>query len=136
MLKRFSISMDEELLARFDKFIRERRYVNRSEAVRDLIRRELVSDEWAQDKEVAGVVTMVYDHHQPQVQQRLTGIQHQYYTIITSTTHVHMDHHNCLEVVIAKGRASVVREMAEQMLAMRGVKSGKLTMASTGQDLL
>ena len=136
MLKRFSISMDEELLARFDKFIRERRYVNRSEAVRDLIRRELVSDEWAQDKEVAGVVTMVYDHPQPQVQQRLTGIQHQYYTIITSTTHVHMDHHNCLEVVIAKGRASVVREMAEQMLAMRGVKSGKLTMASTGQDLL
>ena len=136
MLKRFSISMDEELLARFDKFIRERRYVNRSEAVRDLIRRELVSDEWAQDKEVAGVITMVYDHHQPQVQQRLTGIQHQYYTIITSTTHVHMDHHNCLEVVIAKGRASVVREMAEQMLAMRGVKSGKLTMASTGQDLL
>ncbi len=135
MLKRFSISLDEQLLEQFDAFIRERGYVNRSEAVRDLIRKEFVNEQWEQDGEVAGVVTLVYNHHQSQLQETITTIQHDYYTLITSTTHVHMDHHNCLEVIIVKGKASRIRELAEKMIALRGVKNGHLTMTSTGHHL-
>ena len=123
MLRRFSVSLEEELLEQFDSYIRERGYVNRSEAVRDLIRKEFISEEWEQDGDVAGVVTLVYNHHQPQLQEKITEIQHDYYTLITSTTHVHMDHHNCLEVIIVKGKASRIREMAEKVIAMRGVKN-------------
>ena len=135
MLRRFSVSLEEELLEQFDSYIRERGYVNRSEAVRDLIRKEFISEEWEQDGDVAGVVTLVYNHHQPQLQEKITEIQHDYYTLITSTTHVHMDHHNCLEVIIVKGKASRIREMADKVIAMRGVKNGNLTMTSTGHHL-
>ena len=135
MLRRFSVSLEEELLEQFDSYIRERGYVNRSEAVRDLIRKEFISEEWEQDGDVAGVVTLVYNHHHPQLQEKITEIQHDYYTLITSTTHVHMDHHNCLEVIIVKGKASRIREMAEKVIAMRGVKNGHLTMTSTGHHL-
>lgn len=135
MLRRFSVSLEEQLLEQFDTFIRERGYVNRSEAVRDLIRKEFVSEQWELDGDVAGVVTLVYNHHQSQLQETLTAIQHEYYTLITSTTHVHMDHHNCLEVIIVKGRASHIRELAERMIALRGVKNGHLTMTSTGHHL-
>ena len=135
MLRRFSVSLEEELLEQFDSYIRERGYVNRSEAVRDLIRKEFINEEWEQDGDVAGVVTLVYNHHQPQLQEKITEIQHDYYTLITSTAHVHMDHHNCLEVIIVKGKASRIREMAEKVIAMRGVKNGNLTMTSTGHHL-
>ena len=135
MLRRFSVSLEEELLEQFDSYIRERGYVNRSEAVRDLIRKEFISEEWEQDGDVAGVVTLVYNHHQPQLQEKITEIQHDYYTLITSTTHVHMDHDNCLEVTIAKGRASVVKELADKLTTLRGVKDGSLTMSSTGGHL-
>jgi CopG family transcriptional regulator, nickel-responsive regulator len=132
MLRRFSISLEEDLLAKFDAFIREHGYSNRSEAVRDLIRKGLIKQEWESDSLVVGVVTLVYDHHQPQLQERVTEMQHRFYHIITSSTHVHMDHHNCLEVTIAKGRASEVQELAEGLIALRGVKDGSLTMSSTG----
>jgi len=135
MLKRFSVSLEEELLAHFDDYIGRHGYVNRSEAVRDLIRSKLISEEWEQDSEVIGVVTLVYDHHQAKLQERITEAQHDFYHLITSTTHVHMDHHNCLEVTIVKGNASKVRELAEKLIALRGVKSGNLIMSSTGGDL-
>jgi CopG family transcriptional regulator, nickel-responsive regulator len=127
--------MDEKLLAQFDDYIGLRGYSNRSEAVRDLIRKVLVNEEWEQDSEVVGVVTLVYNHHQPQLQEKITDLQHEYHHQITSTTHVHMDHHNCLEVTIVKGRASQVRELAEKLIALRGVKNGNLTMSSTGGHL-
>ena len=135
MLKRFSVSLEEDLLEKFDASISTHRYSNRSEAIRDLIRRELINEEWEQDSEVVGVVTLVYNHHQAQLQERITDMQHRYYQLITSTTHVHMEHHNCLEVTIVKGRASMVRELAEGLIALRGVKNGNLTMTSTGGDL-
>lgn len=135
MLKRFSVSLEEDLLEKFDESISSHGYSNRSEAVRDLIRRELVDEEWAQDSEVVGVVTLVYNHHQSQLQERITDLQHRYYQLITSTTHVHMEHHNCLEVTIVKGKASQVRELAEGLIALRGVKNGNLTMSSTGGHL-
>jgi CopG family nickel-responsive transcriptional regulator len=135
MLKRFSVSLEEDLLEKFDASISSHHYSNRSEAIRDLIRRELVNEEWEQDSEVVGVVSLVYNHHQSQLQERITDLQHHYYRLITSTTHVHMEHHNCLEVTIVKGRASMVRELAEELIALRGVKNGNLTMTSTGGHL-
>ena len=135
MLKRFSISLDEQLLDQFDNYIRPRGYSNRSEAVRDLIRKALVNEEWEQDSEVVGVVSIVYNHHQPQLQEKITELQHTYHQLITSTTHVHMEHHNCLEVTIVKGRATLVRELAENLMALRGVKDGNLAMSSTGGHL-
>jgi CopG family nickel-responsive transcriptional regulator len=135
MLKRFSVSLEEHLLEKFDDYISSHGYSNRSEAIRDLIRKELVNKEWEQDSEVVGVVTLVYNHHQSQLQERITELQHRYYELITSTTHVHMDHHNCLEVTIVKGKASKVRVLAEGMIALRGVKNGNLTMSSTGGHL-
>ena len=135
MLKRFSVSLDDKLLAQFDDYIQPRGYSNRSEAVRDLIRKVLVNEEWEQDSEVVGVVTLVFNHHQPQLQEKITELQHAYHHQITSTTHVHMDHHNCLEVTIVKGRASQVRELAENLIALRGVKNGNLTMSSPGGHL-
>ncbi len=135
MLKRFSVSLEEDLLEKFDDYISSHGYSNRSEAIRDLIRTTLVNEEWEQDSEVVGVVTLVYNHHQSQLQERITEIQHRFYQLITSTTHVHMDHHNCLEVTIVKGKASLVRELAEGLIALRGVKNGTLTMSSTGDHL-
>ncbi len=135
MLKRFSISLDDALLTRFDEYIEPRGYSNRSEAIRDLIRKALVSEEWEQDSEVVGVVSIVYNHHQPQLQEKITELQHQYHHAITSSTHVHMDHDNCLEVIIVKGRAFQVRELAEHLMALRGVKDGNLSMSSTGGHL-
>jgi CopG family nickel-responsive transcriptional regulator len=135
MLRRFSVSLDNDLLAKFDDYIQEHGYNNRSEAVRDLIRKGLVRQEWDSNSRVVGVVTLVYDHHKPQLQERVTDLQHRFYHIITSSTHVHMDHHNCLEVTIAKGKASEIQKLAQGLIALRGVKDGSLTMSSTGGDL-
>ena len=136
MLKRFSISLEEDLLEGFDSYVNQHGYSNRSEAVRDLIRKALVTEEWASDSEVVGVVTMVYDHHRSQLQERITELQHDFYELITSTTHIHMDHHNCLEVTIVKGIASQVQELSGRLIALRGVKDGSLTMSSTGGHLI
>jgi CopG family nickel-responsive transcriptional regulator len=135
MLKRFSVSLEEDLLAKFDAYIQQYQYSNRSEAVRDLIRKSLIREEWESNSQVVGVITLVYDHHRPQLQERITELQHRFYHIITSSTHVHMDHDNCLEVTIAKGKASQVQELAQGLIALKGVKDGNLTMSSTGGKL-
>ncbi|MDZ7641906.1 MAG: nickel-responsive transcriptional regulator NikR [Desulfurivibrio sp.] len=135
MLKRFSVSLEEDLLDDFDEFIKGRQYTNRSEAIRDLIRKVFVQEEWGTGGEVMGVITLVYDHHQFQIQERITEIQHNLHQLIISTTHVHMDHHNCLEVLIVRGEAGTVRELADKLIALRGVKDGHLATSSTGQSL-
>ncbi len=135
MLKRFTISLDEKLLEDFDAFIKQRRYVNRSEAIRDLIRSSFVEKEWQAEKDVVGVISMVYDHHQHQLQEKVTEIQHDYHHQIVSTTHIHMDHHNCLEVVIIKGQAGAVHELADRLRSLRGVRNCKMAMSTTGKDL-
>ena len=135
MLKRFTISMEETLLEDFDQFIDKRGYRNRSEAVRDLIRGSFVKDEWAGDKEVMGVITLVYDHHQHQLQEKVTELQHDFHNQIVSTTHVHMDHHNCLEVIIIRGIGTDVQRLADALIALRGVRNGNLSMTSTGEHL-
>ncbi|MBI9020869.1 MAG: nickel-responsive transcriptional regulator NikR [Verrucomicrobia bacterium] len=134
-MERFSISMDDGLLAKFDRHLGAHGYSNRSEAVRDLVRKVLVDEEWNAGEEVVGVITLVFDHHQRQLQDKLTELQHDHHDIIISSTHVHLDHHNCLEVIIVRGVAGSVRELADQLKATRGVKSSELTAASTGRRL-
>jgi CopG family nickel-responsive transcriptional regulator len=135
MLERFSVSLEDKLLGQFDRFIAARKYVNRSEAVRDLIRKALVHEEWKADKEVVGVISLVYDHHQRQLQDKLTEIQHDFHHDVVSTTHIHLNHDDCLEVIIARGKASRVQNLAERLIALRGVKDGALNMSSAGAHL-
>lgn len=135
MLKRFSISLEDNLLTDFDRYIDQQQYNNRSEAIRDLIRKVLVRKEWETDKQVMGVISLVYDHHQHQLQKKVTEIQHDSHQHIVSTTHVHMDHDNCLEVIIVRGKAGAIRKLADQLIALRGVRDGNLSMSSTGSEL-
>jgi CopG family transcriptional regulator, nickel-responsive regulator len=134
-LVRTGLSLERELLDKFDQTIARRGYQNRSEAIRDLIREHLVSEEDTQDKVIAGTLTMVYDHHRPNLTERLTDIQHRAQTQVLAATHVHLDHHNCLEVVIMKGRSAELRQIADQILSLRGVKHGKFVITTTGKDL-
>jgi CopG family transcriptional regulator, nickel-responsive regulator len=138
MLERIGISLDEELLAPFDKLIAERGYENRSEAIRDLIREALVAREWSQgggEEEKVAVVTLVYDHDSSSLAQKLAHIQHHNHRAVVSALHVHMDAHNCLEVLVLRGRASEVQRMGSELASTRGVKFGKFVPATTGRDL-
>jgi len=131
----FGVSIDEELLKTFDEYIERKRYTNRSEALRDLIRNHLVEEEWDENKETVGTITMVYDHHVPELTERLTELQHQYNELIQSTLHIHLDHHRCLEVLVVRGRSGRIKEVANGLIATKGVKHGKLTATTTGKDL-
>ncbi|HMP89601.1 MAG TPA: nickel-responsive transcriptional regulator NikR [Kiritimatiellia bacterium] len=135
MLERFSISIDSELLKQFDRYIALKKYQNRSEAIRDLIRKSLIEQEWKANQEVVGVITLVFNHHQRQLQDKMTEIQHKYHHIVVSTTHIHLGEHDCLEVIIARGKASLVQSLSELLTAMKGVKDGSLTMSSAGEHL-
>ncbi len=135
MLKRFTVSMEDSLLDDFDTFIHERHYQNRSEALRDLIRSRIIEKEWQAEKDVMGVISLVFDHHQHQLQEKVTELQHGFHHEIVATTHVHMDHNNCLEVIIVRGKAGVVRKLADSLKALRGVRNSSLSMGSTGIDL-
>ncbi|MBT9167976.1 MAG: putative nickel-responsive regulator [Syntrophomonadaceae bacterium] len=135
-LVRFGVSMNEQLLKMFDKKIVARGYANRSEAVRNLIRNRLVEMEWEdENQEVAGTITLVYDHHVRGLSHLLTELQHNWHELILVTTHVHLDHHNCLEILVIKGPAGKVREVADRLVGVKGVKHGQLTITSTGQSL-
>jgi CopG family transcriptional regulator, nickel-responsive regulator len=134
-LIRFGVSISSELLERFDKLIESKGYVNRSEAIRDLIRDNLVEYEWEEDLETIGAVTIVYDHHVSELSELLTRIQHEYYTMIISSMHIHIDHHNCLEITVIKGKGSKVKDIADKLISTKGVKHGKLTMTTTGKNL-
>ncbi|PID99686.1 MAG: nickel-responsive transcriptional regulator NikR [Acidobacteria bacterium] len=135
MLKRFSISLEENLLESFDAYILAQSYNNRSEAIRDLIRKSLVKQAWENDSQVMGVITLVYDHHQPQLQEKVTEVQHNFHQHIVSTTHVHMDHSFCLEVIIVKGKAKEIQDLTDRLTALRGIRDGHLAMSSTGKEL-
>ena len=132
---RFGISLDEKLLIDFDRLIDQKHYTNRSEAIRDLIRKAFVKKEWQADKEVMGVISLVYDHHQHKLQDKVTEVQHGYHHHIVSTTHVHMDHDNCLEVIIVRGKAREIQELTDKLVALRGIRDGHLAMSSTGRFL-
>jgi CopG family nickel-responsive transcriptional regulator len=134
-LTRTGVSLEKDLLNQFDQVIARRGYRNRSEAIRDLIRESLVSEAIDKNKQVVATLSMIYDHHRPNLSDKLNEIQHHSHGNVMATTHVHLDEDNCLEVVIMKGRSGEVKHLADHMLAMRGVKHGKLVLTSTGKDL-
>lgn len=134
---RFGVSLDSDLLDKFDKHCEERSYQTRSEAIRDLIRNTLVQREWEQaEGDLAGTLTLVYDHHKSGLSQRLTEIQHDAHHVIQSSLHVHLDHHNCLEVIILKGDADTIKELGQKLISTKGVKHGNLALTTTGKDLI
>ncbi len=134
-LVRTGLSLERELLARFDKALKRKGYQNRSEAIRDLIRERLVEEEADENKTVVGTLTMVYDHHRPNLSEKLVEAQHHAAQKVLAATHVHLDHHNCLEVIIMKGRSGELRHLSDQILSLRGVKHGRLVMTTTGKHL-
>jgi CopG family nickel-responsive transcriptional regulator len=135
-LSRIGVAIDSDLLKKFDNLIAARGYTNRSEAFRDLIRDELVEKAWEQpDSNVVGTVTLLYDHHVRMLNEKLTDLQHSHFHNVLSTMHVHLDHDNCLEVLVVKGKASIVKKIADALLSTKGVKHGRLTITTTGAEL-
>jgi CopG family nickel-responsive transcriptional regulator len=134
-LVRFGVSLEKSLLDRFDLLIRGKQYTNRSEALRDLIRRELVQREWEGGSDVAGAITLVYDHHKRDVMSKVTDTQHMFQEAIISTQHIHLDHHNCLEIVAARGKAEEVQKLADALRSIKGVRHATLSMSSTGREI-
>lgn len=133
---RFGVSLEAKLLKKFDSLIKKIGYANRSEAIRDLIRNRLVEEEWkSEDSEAVGILGLVYDHHRRELQETLTKTQHEYLSNIISSIHVHLDEDNCLEVIVLRGKASLIKKTAESLLATRNVKHGKLILTTTGADL-
>lgn len=135
-VSRFSVSLPPALLEQLDEMTREKGYDNRSLAIADMIRAHLVEHRQKfGNEEICGTITLVYDHHKLHVQETLTGIQHDHHDVILSTVHVHLDHHNCLEVLLVRGKSGLIRKIADELIAAKGVKHGKLTVTSTGKDL-
>ena len=134
-LARTGVSLEEGLLLEFDRLIGKRGYKNRSEAFRDLIREALLSETVHSNKPVVGTLTLVYDHHVPNLSEKLTEAQHSAGASVLAATHVHLDHHYCLEVVIMKGKSKELQEIADRMLALRGVELGKLVLTNSGKDI-
>jgi CopG family nickel-responsive transcriptional regulator len=134
--ERFSVSLEGELLKAFDRYIDSMGYTSRSEAVRDLIRDRLVVREWQDPTaEGVGVVTLVYDHHRRDLPERLTELQHRFFKEIVSTTHIHLDKQNCLEVIIVRGEAKRLQSIADLLISTKGVKHGRLLATTTGKSL-
>jgi CopG family nickel-responsive transcriptional regulator len=135
-LSRIGVAIDSALLAKFDELIAQRGYTNRSEAFRDLIREELVQESWeSPESEVVGTVTLVYDHHVRMLSEKLTDMQHEHHQQILSTLHVHLDHDNCLEVLVVKGKAGSVQTIAEKLISTKGVKHGRLILTTSGKGI-
>ena len=129
MLCRIGIALDSELIQRFDRSIARRGYTNRSEAFRDLIRDRLVGERTsAPEAIVVGSVTLIYDHHASGISEKLTEIQHEHHALVVSTSHAHLDHDSCLEVLIVHGKAAKVEKFADLLIGLKGVQHGRLVM--------
>jgi CopG family nickel-responsive transcriptional regulator len=134
---RFGVSIENKLMKKFDDLIERKGYAARSEALRDLIRDRLVEEEWESgDQETVGTITLVYDHHTRELDHALTDLQHRSFHQIVSALHVHLDAHNCLEVLVVKGKSRDIRRIADGLIGTKGVKHGKLTMTTTGKELV
>lgn len=135
-LVRFGISLEDSLLERFDSLIDKKGYPSRSEAIRDLIRDALVMEDWKADtSEAVGTITIVYNHEKRELADLLTDLQHEHYNSIISAMHIHLDEHNCLEVIVVKGKTKDIKSIADRLIATKGVKHGKLLLTTTGKGL-
>ncbi|MGP8153880.1 MAG: nickel-responsive transcriptional regulator NikR [Smithella sp.] len=134
-LVRFGVSLDENLLGKFDIHIKKHKYTNRSEAIRDLIREELIKKEWTENKDVTGAITLVYDHHTRELVTKVLDIQHDYHACILSTQHIHLDHHNCFEIIVTKGNSKAIEELYQRLKSVKSVKHAGFMMATKGKNL-
>ena len=126
-ITRFGVSISPDLLDKFDKIIKKKGYSNRSEAIRDIIRKSIVEEDTVDpDSDAIGTLTMVYDHHQASLTNKLLNLQHNHHNEILSTTHIHIDHNNCLEVLVLKGRTGEIKKLADNIRALKGIKHGEL----------
>ena len=134
-IARFGVSLEKELLSQFDGFVREKGFPTRSEAVRALVRERLVEGEWLKGSDVAGAIVLVYDHGRRDVVRRLTAVQHDFHKTVLSTQHVHLDHDNCLEVVVVRGMAADVHRLYKGLQAIKGMKHVSLSAGTTGRAI-
>jgi len=130
-LVRVTVSLEEKLMKRFEKFIQEKGYLSRSEAIRDLIRGALLEKDLKPDSFVFGTITVVYDHHKKDLVDKLTDIEHKFLDKVISTMHIHIDHHHCLEVIALKGKVKEIKELADKISSLKGVKHSKLVFTGT-----
>ena len=135
-LIRFGVSLEKKLLSKFDLLLKEKKYFSRSEAIRDLIRESLIKQEWHEGKEVAGAITLVYDHHKRDLVNKVLDTQHDFSAIIIALQHVHIDHNNCLEILAVKGSTSKVRLLSDSLRSIKGVRHCALSMSTTGKDIV
>ncbi|MFH1768835.1 MAG: nickel-responsive transcriptional regulator NikR [Candidatus Omnitrophota bacterium] len=133
-VKRFGVSLEEDLLRELDNLVKRQKFPNRSQAVRFLIRSTLVKEKWQHNKEVAGCVVFIYDHHRRDLLNKSISLQHAYQELILSVQHVHLDHHNCLEMIALRGKAVKLRELADKLIALKGVKHGQLIMSGMDRE--
>ena len=134
-LARLSFSIEKPLLGRLEKLIKSSKYANRSEFIRDMIREQLVGQQWQDDKETLGTVTLLYNHHLHNLSEKLTDLQHHHHENILVSTHVHLDKHLCAEVLLVKGRASRIKQLADKLRQQKGVLHAALSLSSTGESL-
>ncbi|MCK9430878.1 MAG: nickel-responsive transcriptional regulator NikR, partial [Candidatus Omnitrophica bacterium] len=130
-LIRFGVSIDKELLLKFDRLIKDKKYTNRSEAFRDLIRQELVQKQWQGNHEIAGAITLIYNHHKRELVNKLMDIQHDFGELIISSQHIHLDHSNCLEIIAVKGNPKEALNLSDSLKSVKGVKHATLSMSSS-----
>jgi CopG family nickel-responsive transcriptional regulator len=134
-LVRFSVSLEADLLERFDRYCREGRYATRSEAIRQLLRETLTSHAWQEDaRDAVATLTLVYDHHRTHLTERLLELQHRHTDLVVSTMHVHLNHDNCLEVLVLRGRAGALQEIAYELRGLKGIHKGQLVLAATAPE--
>ena len=134
-LIRFGVSIDKGLLQKFDALIRNKKYTNRSEAFRDLIRQELIREQWQGGRKIAGAITLIYNHHKRELVNKLMDIQHDFGEIIISSQHIHLDHDNCLELIAVKGDPGQAQKLSDSLRSVKGVKHGTLSMSTTGEGI-
>ncbi len=137
ILKRFGVSIEKNLLDKFDSYVRKRGYGNRSEALRDLIRKELVDSRWSDNanEKVAGAIIIIYDHHRRELVDDIINIQHDYHKVIISSQHVHLDHDTCLEVIVVKGKIAELFELETKLKIIKGVKHALLAKSTLGKEI-
>ena len=131
-ITRFGVSIEPELLKKFDKVIKKKGYYNRSEAIRDIVRENILKiDTSDPDSEAIGTLTIMYDHHEGTLSNKLLDLQHDHHNEILSTTHIHIDHHNCLEVLVLKGKTGNIKKLADNIKAIKGIKHGELVITKS-----
>ena len=129
-MKRFGVSLEDNLLRELDALVTKHKLPNRSQAIRFLIRKNLTQEKWKNNLEVSGCVVLIYDHHKRNLLNKAMDIQHDYQNLVLSTQHVHMDHDNCMETIILKGKAKELKELADRLIGIKGMKHGELVMTS------